>query len=487
MGNWGRAGRFRPVLLLTLRLMKTRITARPSAWTLRLTAAAAAATLGAGLAGAPGLAADSRSQDPADRQKRLTSQIANSRGDLDDLSVESARALRALRATEAAVGQARAAQRAAQERKSAAQAQERTLRARLAGAKAREQAGLDALRRNAAQTAQAQDRRDELARIAYESGGSAELVSFFDLSGTIELADRMQLATDAGGHHQAVAVELREVRLERLEQQAKLEEARREIAQLTVQAQAAAKRAEAAHATATAKTRELNDLAARQRTQRAAVDARRAAEARRLATLQAESDQITALLRERARQQEARARAARAARAAAAKASAGSAAQRESAARTSPSSVTRFAAAGRSVSAARTNGAPRDTGARLLRPVTSTAGSPFGMRMHPVLRYKRLHAGLDFRSPCGTPVYAADSGQVWRAGWAGGYGNHIVVGHSGGLATSYSHLQSIGVSSGWVERGQLIGYSGTTGLSTGCHLHFEARVNGTPVDPADFF
>ncbi|MBC7640555.1 MAG: M23 family metallopeptidase, partial [Rhodoferax sp.] len=113
--------------------------------------------------------------------------------------------------------------------------------------------------------------------------------------------------------------------------------------------------------------------------------------------------------------------------------------------------------------------------------------SEFGMRFHPILHYWRLHAGIDFGVGCGTPVHAAAEGQVVSAGWGGGYGNRIVVDHGlvgdVGLATTYNHLTSIVVHSGSVSRGQLIGYSGTTGSSTGCHLHFETYDNGLPVNP----
>lgn len=109
------------------------------------------------------------------------------------------------------------------------------------------------------------------------------------------------------------------------------------------------------------------------------------------------------------------------------------------------------------------------------------------MRFHPILHYWRLHAGMDFAVACGTPVHAAASGRVISAGWGGGYGNRIVVGHGiergVSLATTYNHLSRIVVSGGSVSRGELIGYSGTTGSSTGCHLHFETYENGTPVNP----
>jgi murein DD-endopeptidase MepM/ murein hydrolase activator NlpD len=109
------------------------------------------------------------------------------------------------------------------------------------------------------------------------------------------------------------------------------------------------------------------------------------------------------------------------------------------------------------------------------------------MRYHPVLHYWRLHAGRDYAANCGSPVHAAASGTIISAGVAGGYGNQLVVDHgvhSGvSLATTYNHLSSFARTGGRVGRGQVIGYVGTTGTSTGCHLHFETREDGNPVDP----
>jgi len=113
--------------------------------------------------------------------------------------------------------------------------------------------------------------------------------------------------------------------------------------------------------------------------------------------------------------------------------------------------------------------------------------SPFGLRFHPILHVWKLHSGTDFAVPCGTPVFAAADGTVISAGYGGGNGNRIVIDHgivSGvDLASTYNHLTSFVVKSGRVTRGQLIAYSGTTGYSTGCHLHFETLENGQFVDP----
>ena len=107
--------------------------------------------------------------------------------------------------------------------------------------------------------------------------------------------------------------------------------------------------------------------------------------------------------------------------------------------------------------------------------------------MHPVLGYPRLHAGLDYAIACGLPVWAAASGTIISAGFSDGGGNVIVVDHGVkrgvNLTTRYLHLSGYERTSGTVAAGDIIGYVGTTGLSTGCHLHFETRENGVPVNP----
>ncbi len=125
---------------------------------------------------------------------------------------------------------------------------------------------------------------------------------------------------------------------------------------------------------------------------------------------------------------------------------------------------------------------------KLAWPVTGPVTSGFGMRVHPVLGYARMHSGVDIAAPSGTPVGSAAAGIVAFAGWSGGYGNLVVVDHGDGLATAYAHLSRTAVRTGQsVSQGQEIGNVGCTGLCTGPHLHFEVRVNGQPVDPMQYF
>jgi len=118
-------------------------------------------------------------------------------------------------------------------------------------------------------------------------------------------------------------------------------------------------------------------------------------------------------------------------------------------------------------------------------PVTGTITSPFGWRSNPFGGSPEFHQGLDIAAPTGTTVTAAAGGTVIMAQWYGGYGNYILIDHGGGYSTGYGHLSAIYVSNGQsVKRGQAIGAVGSTGASTGPHLHFEVRIDGKPVDPA---
>jgi murein DD-endopeptidase MepM/ murein hydrolase activator NlpD len=124
-------------------------------------------------------------------------------------------------------------------------------------------------------------------------------------------------------------------------------------------------------------------------------------------------------------------------------------------------------------------GAP--AGGAFMWPVGGTVVSPYGQR------WGRLHSGIDIAAPAGTPIAASASGQVVFSGSMGGYGNLVVIQHTGGIATAYAHNSSNAVGVGQsVGQGQTVGYVGCTGSCSGDHVHFEVRLNGTPVDPAGY-
>jgi murein DD-endopeptidase MepM/ murein hydrolase activator NlpD len=113
--------------------------------------------------------------------------------------------------------------------------------------------------------------------------------------------------------------------------------------------------------------------------------------------------------------------------------------------------------------------------------------SPFGMRMDPFLRGPAIHSGIDLRGDTGDPVRATANGTVATASWQGGYGNMIEIDHNNGLSTRFGHLSKIEVKVGQhVKMGDVIGRIGSTGRSTGPHLHYETRVNDTAIDPQKF-
>lgn len=130
---------------------------------------------------------------------------------------------------------------------------------------------------------------------------------------------------------------------------------------------------------------------------------------------------------------------------------------------------------------------PVGAGGLLTRPVGGPITSPFGMRVHPITGVRKLHDGTDFGVPCGTPVHAAAPGTVITSGFNAAYGNRVILQHEGGLTTSYNHLSTGSARVGdQVQVGDVVGNSGTSGLSTGCHLHFMVEKGGKPVNPMGF-
>lgn len=135
--------------------------------------------------------------------------------------------------------------------------------------------------------------------------------------------------------------------------------------------------------------------------------------------------------------------------------------------------------------------APGTAGAESVKgfvfPTAGRISSKFGPRSHPVFGSTRPHPGLDISGRTGDPVWATKTGRVIFAGWRGGYGNAVVIQHDGNITSLYAHMSSLQTSRGdWIEQGELVGLIGSTGLSTGPHLHFEIRVNAVPKDPEIF-
>ncbi len=127
---------------------------------------------------------------------------------------------------------------------------------------------------------------------------------------------------------------------------------------------------------------------------------------------------------------------------------------------------------------------PEPVESGMTMPVSGHITSYFGNRYHPILHFTRFHAGIDIGAAWGSPIVAAADGRVASAGWAGGYGREVSIAHGGGLTSLYGHMSEIVAQPGsFVRRGQVIGYVGSSGLSTGPHVHFEVKQSGTPVNP----
>lgn len=131
------------------------------------------------------------------------------------------------------------------------------------------------------------------------------------------------------------------------------------------------------------------------------------------------------------------------------------------------------------------DGVGGEDSSRMGLPVNGRVTSGYGTRFHPILGYARFHKGLDLAAAWGTPIVAAADGRVVSAGWHGGYGQQIQIAHADGMETTYGHMSRMAARAGEIVRkGQVIGYVGSTGLSTGPHLHFEVMRNGRPINPA---
>lgn len=127
---------------------------------------------------------------------------------------------------------------------------------------------------------------------------------------------------------------------------------------------------------------------------------------------------------------------------------------------------------------------PASSNSGMIWPAGGSISSPFGNRVHPIYGTVRFHAGIDLAAPSGTPLMAALPGTVISAGWQDGYGETVIIDHGGGMTTVYPHMSGYNTSTGdTVDQGVVIGYVGSTGNSTGPHLHFEVRLNGVAQDP----
>lgn len=382
-----------------------------------------------------------------DQRDALERQIAELRNQLQDTSADLVNAAVSLKRAQAGLVAVSAALATAQAAVVAAQQRDAELASQLAFAQAQEDKSAQAMAASRAATESTRAAVGQIARETYVNSGLGTLSVALQADSPEQFADRLSIAVAAlsssNGAIQRLATQQADLRAET----ARLDAIRAQVAALKQQSAAAVVARQQAAAQLTADQAQQQQLVTQQTQAVATIRAKVAAERARLAQAQREQAQLEAMLAARARGQ----------------------AQRNHGSLSGP---------------------PPAGSGMFGYPASGPITSGFGMRYHPILHIWRMHTGIDFGIGCGTPVYAAAAGTVISAGWAGGYGNRVVVDHGwhrgADFATTYNHLTSIVVRSGAVSQGQLIAYSGTTGLSTGCHLHFEVLVNGSFVNPQNY-
>lgn len=399
-------------------------------------------------------------------KKKLDAEVAQLRIQLQDTSKSLANAFIELHRTEAELPGARQALTAASAAQVVADRHNQDVATALAIAQANEAKAVDALAQNARDTQEVQDQLGNMARDAYQQGAVTGLSIALEAQSPEDFTNRIVLMDTVIRVRAATLRGLDTVQAEGKAVRAHLVAVRQQVAALKVQAEAALAQATAARNLAAATKTKLDLLAAAQTRYAATVAAEKAGEITRIKTMQAQSDALARVLAARAKAAREKAARERAAREAAARA----------AHQPVPQSSTQGSSSG-----------------FLSYPVNAPVSSEFGLRFDPVMQRYQLHAGIDFAVNCGSPVYAAADGDVIMVtpeSASGGYGNRLVIDHGFlrgvDLTTTYNHLTSWVVTGGHVARGQLVAYSGTTGFSTGCHLHFETRQDGTPVNPRNW-
>lgn len=401
--------------------------------------------------------------DTIDDKKAADRHVAALEQTLEDTSAELAAAYLALAETQALMPAARNRLLLAEAASRTAARRNAEVGASLAVAEANVARAQEKLDRNVTTRDQTQRTLDSFAADLFQGGSVGQLSVALGATSADDFATRLVLADTVTALTNQALNDLATAKADGDATRAYLDAVQAEVTALKREAESALAAAKSAESDAAAAKASLDALVAKQSGFAAEVESRKAAEQSQLAEAEAEQQRLQALLIEQAR-----------------------IAREEEAKRKAAADAAKQA--GKPVPAASTPDRPATRSGYLDVPVRGARiSSEYGMRYHPILHYYRLHSGMDFAVACGTPLYAAAPGRVIRAGWRGGYGNSVLIDHGiqrgVDLVTTYNHLSSIVTYGGAVARGQLIGYSGTTGLSTGCHLHFETLEDGRFVNP----
>ena len=442
-----------------------------------------------------------------DQRSELSSQLANQADAVDHASGELTAANAALQAARDELGTAERKLEAAEETRRQAKALDDKRADELAAAEhALKQAEADVAAAQAAFDSVDARTNEEIVVMTQQSGPLLQIALLVTDVSAADLNQRAQLSTTL---FESSALQLDELQSRRFaldaakasadEAQAKAAEARQAAAEQLADSQEKEAEADALRAEVEQKVA-ARDAAADEASQQLGLE-----EARQSA-LEAESADVDRRIAERvaaqkaaeeaaARQKAAEEAAARqkaaeeaaARKAASEAASRKAAAARSSAARARQSTPVKQSSAGKNANTVRRPAASTDSRG-FQRPVNGRLSSPYGMRLHPVLGIRKLHDGTDFAAGCGTPIKAAASGTVAERYFNAGYGNRLMIDHGkvGGryVTTGYNHATRYVVSVGQkVSKGQVVGYVGSTGYSTGCHLHLMVWENGSMVNP----
>lgn len=392
---------------------------------------------------------DQRAQNEA-RQKAVEQALDQLAAEIEETGAALAQAYAELQGIQAQIPVAQQQLADAEAQLAALQREAAIIAQRLTTAQEQETQIGDLIAADDARAADLQTAISRMARDAYKGDMTASAMSaVLDAHSTEEFVERSAMASVALRTQTQALRDVEQIVGLNRNRESRLVAVREQITGLKAAADAKVAEAEVARQRAADRKAELDALEAEAQEKTATIESQRAQQQAAADELAAQQAQLEADLAEIVRQQEA-------ARRAAGQSPVGSTASQPF---TNPTSI---------------------------NPIYKT--SDYGMRLHPILQYWRLHAGVDLRTWCNTPVYAGASGTVQWAYYREGYGNQVMVNHGywngKSLMSSYNHLTSLAVSGGQeVRQGQLVGYSGNTGISAACHLHFEAYVNGSTVDP----
>ncbi len=385
--------------------------------------------------------------DPGDDKKKVDAAVAAAGDDLQQANAKVDKAIRDLEEVRTLLPGARKELATAREAATEAEAEDRAAQAELEQATA---AAIRAEQERAEVEFQIQDlqsRVGNLARSVYQNGAFADFDLLITADSPTELADRAAALDAVSRANNQTLARMGEIRAELSLKEARLELLRAEVDEQRTKAAIALKKANIARDKAAAAKAKVDALVAQKATALDVASAQRARVLKQYKSVQAEQQRIAALLAQQAAREAAR-----------------------------------LAAGGR------LKFVPT-SGEGFFWPIPGVAaGGGVGPRIHPVYGYRSCHTGVDLGAPSGTPIRATAAGVIVSNARGGPYGNHTLISHGNGLYSMYAHQSRFGAAEGdTVKRGEVIGYVGSTGYSTGPHLHFEIHVGGTPYDPLGWF